>query len=216
MILSSAPFSSSIAFLASTVARPPLDTRSSRFSIWDMSAKISSRLMVSTSEAGFTAPSTCTTFSSSKQRTTCTIMSHSRMWERNLLPRPAPSLAPFTKPAMSTNSTVVGTALSDLLRFDSTSRRSSGTATSPTLGSIVQKGKFAASALPFSTNALNSVDLPTFGRPTNPVFSAMLVDALNPRREKKGVTAAQRRPTPAVNVEVREAIGRRTVCVADP
>jgi len=37
-------------------------------------------------------------------------------------------------------------------------RRGSGTATIATLGSIVQKGKFAAWALPFFTSALNRVD----------------------------------------------------------
>lgn len=37
-------------------------------------------------------------------------------------------------------------------------RRASGTVTMPTLGSMVQKGKLAAAALPFSTIALNSVD----------------------------------------------------------
>jgi hypothetical protein len=40
----------------------------------------------------------------------------------------------------------------------------------PLLGSIVQKGKLAAWALAFSTSALNSVDFPTFGRPTIPAF----------------------------------------------
>lgn len=37
-------------------------------------------------------------------------------------------------------------------------RRASGTVTMPTLGSMVQKGKLAAAALPFSTMALNRVD----------------------------------------------------------
>ena len=47
---------------------------------------------------------------------TCTMESHSRMLARNLLPRPCPSLAPLTRPAMSTNSTLVGTVFLDLLR----------------------------------------------------------------------------------------------------
>jgi hypothetical protein len=46
-------------------------------------------------------------------------------------------------------------------------KRSSGTVITPTLGSIVQNGKFAASALALD-RALNNVDLPTFGRPTIP------------------------------------------------
>jgi hypothetical protein len=37
----------------------------------------------------------------------------------------------------------------------------------PTFGSIVQNGKFAASALAFES-ALKSVDFPTFGSPTIP------------------------------------------------
>ena len=63
----------------------------------------------------------------------------------------SPWLAPLTRPAISTNSTLVGTIFCDLLRLERTSNRGSGTATTPTFGSIVQKGKFAACALPFST-----------------------------------------------------------------
>ena len=44
----------------------------------------------------------------------------------------------------------------------------SGTGTTPTFGSIVQNGKFAACALLEFVNALNKVDLPTFGIPTIP------------------------------------------------
>lgn len=47
-----------------------------------------------------------------------------------------------------------GTARWDLLSSESTLRRESGTATIPTFGSIVQKGKFAAWAFPFSTYKL--------------------------------------------------------------
>ncbi len=46
----------------------------------------------------------------------------------------------------------------DLLMLESTLRRSSGTVTMPVLGSMVQKGKLAACAFPFSTMALNRVD----------------------------------------------------------
>src|SRR5512134_1036818 len=48
------------------------------------------------------------------------------------------------------------------------SRRSSGTATRPTFGSIVVNGKFAASAAAVAVRALNSDDLPTLGSPTMP------------------------------------------------
>ena len=44
----------------------------------------------------------------------------------------------------------------------------------PMLGSIVQNGKFSACALLELVNALNNVDLPTFGKPTiphlNPIY----------------------------------------------
>ena len=63
----------------------------------------------------------------------------------------SPWLAPFTRPAISTNSIDAGTARWDLLRSESTLRRESGTPTVPTFGSIVQKGKLAAWAFPFST-----------------------------------------------------------------
>ena len=55
------------------------------------------------------------TLSSSKQRTTWTMASVSRMLARNWLPRPSPLEAPSTRPAMSTNSMAVGT---QLLRLD--------------------------------------------------------------------------------------------------
>ena len=54
------------------------------------------------------------------------------------------------------------------------SRRGSGTATSPTLGSMVQNGKFAAWAAAVFVSALNSVDLPTFGKPTIPMRKPMM------------------------------------------
>eukprot|EP00962_Isochrysis_galbana_P018046 scaffold5190_cov113-Isochrysis_galbana.AAC.10 len=49
----------------------------------------------------------------------------------------------------------------------------SGTATTPILGSMVQKGKLAACAWDSSIRALKRVDLPTFGSPTIPVFRAI-------------------------------------------
>jgi hypothetical protein len=51
--------------------------------------------------------------------------------------------------------------------------RSSGTEITPTFGSMVQKGKLAASALLFEI-ALKSVDFPTFGKPTIPHFKPMI------------------------------------------
>ncbi len=68
---------------------------------------------------------------------------------------------------MSTNSTAVGTTFCGLMISASAFRRGSGTGTTPTFGSMVQKGKLAA-AMPARVNALKRVDLPTFGRPTMP------------------------------------------------
>ncbi len=75
-----------------------------------------------------------------KARTTWQMAWHSRMWARNLLPRPSPLDAPATRPAISTNSTVAGTTLSVSYILARTSRRSSGTGTMPTFGSMVAKG----------------------------------------------------------------------------
>ena len=69
---------------------------------------------------------------------------------------------------MSTNSIVVLIFFIDLDIVTSLSSLSSGTGTTPTLGSIVQKGKFAACALLEFVTALNNVDLPTLGKPTIP------------------------------------------------
>ena len=51
--------------------------------------------------------------------------------------------------------------------------RLSGTVMIPTLGSIVQNGKFAACALAL-LKQLNNVLLPTLGKPTIPHFNAMV------------------------------------------
>ena len=65
-------------------------------------------LMVSMSPPGSIRPSTWITSGSSKTRTTWQMASLSRMAARNLLPRPSPSEAPFTIPAMSTKVTMAG------------------------------------------------------------------------------------------------------------
>ena len=66
---------------------------------------------------------------------------------------------------------IVGIICLLLLSSPSKFKRWSGTETEPTLGSIVQKGKFAAWAWAFATRALNKVDFPTFGSPTIPALS---------------------------------------------
>ena len=62
------------------------------------------------------------------------------MAARNWLPRPSPSDAPFTMPAMSTNVTAAGRIFSDANIVASRANRGSGTDTTPTLGSMVAKG----------------------------------------------------------------------------
>ena len=61
----------------------------------------------------------------------------------------------------------------DLAISASFEMRSSGTETSPTFGSIVQNGKFAACAAAVRVSALKRVDLPTFGSPTIPHLKPM-------------------------------------------
>ena len=67
--------------------------------------------------------------------------------DKNLLPNPSPFEAPFTRPAISTKFIVVGIVFSGLTSFVNSSTLLSGTVTTPKLGSIVQNGKLAASAL---------------------------------------------------------------------
>src|SRR5690606_13591430 len=138
------------------------------------SASASSVSMVSMSAIGSTLLLTWMTSSFSKQRTTWVIASTSRMCARNLLPSPSPLAAPATSPAMSTNSTAVGSTRCGLTISASALRRGSGTGTTPTFGSIVQNGKLAA-AMPALVSALKRVDLPTFGRPTMPHLMPMWI-----------------------------------------
>ena len=90
------------------------------------------------------------------------------MCDKNLFPKPSPLDAPSTSPAISTKVINVLITFSDFAILDILSNLESGTATTPTFGSIVQKGKFAASAFLDFVKALKVVDLPTFGRPTIP------------------------------------------------
>ena len=97
-------------------------------------------LTVSMSSPGAIRPSTWITSGSVNTRTTWQMASLSRMAARNLLPSPSPSEAPFTMPAMSTKVTTAGTISRDANTSASRSSRASGTATTPTLGSMVAKG----------------------------------------------------------------------------
>ena len=111
-----------------------------RFSRLSRSASISSVSTISASRTGSTLPETCVTSESSKQRSTWAMASTSRMLARNWLPSPSPFDAPLTRPAMSTNSSWVLMILAELAIAASLSSRGSGTATRPTLGSMVQNG----------------------------------------------------------------------------
>ena len=111
-----------------------------RLSMISKSANISSILMISISRIGFTPPSTWVMLLSSKHLTTSTMASTSRIWDKNLFPNPSPLEAPFTSPAISVNSKVVGTKLFGIYRFSKNSKRESGTVTTPTLGSMVANG----------------------------------------------------------------------------
>jgi hypothetical protein len=76
---------------------------------------------------------------------------------------------------MSTISQVAGTMRPGCTSSASFVSRSSGTVITPTLGSIVQKGKLAACALALDRQ-LNSVDFPTLGSPTIPHFNDIFID----------------------------------------
>ena len=97
-------------------------------------------MIVSMSRSGDTSPSTWLTSGSLNTRTTWQMASVSRMWPRNWLPRPCPSAAPRTSPAMSTNRTVAGTIRAESYSLASSASRESGTPTMPTLGSTVANG----------------------------------------------------------------------------
>jgi len=133
--------------------------------------------------------------------------SQSQGGNRRHVPRPAPSDAPFTMPAMSTNSIAAGTTFSLLLITPSLSNRLSGTLTMPTFGSIVQKGKLAACAVWLPTKALNKVLFPTLGSPTMPVCSFIVkadVDADACSRRHTGPQDARgKNPEDSCHVEKR-------------
>ena len=96
--------------------------------------------MVSISLTGSIFPSTWTMLESSKHLTTSHIASVSRICDKNLFPSPSPLLAPFTNPAISTNSITACVVFCGWYIFVNTSNLSSGTGTTPTFGSIVQNG----------------------------------------------------------------------------
>ena len=98
--------------------------------------------------------------------------SRSRIVERNWLPIPSPRLAPATRPATSTNFITVGVTFLGLYICASTSSRLSGTSTMAVFGSTVLKA-YEATLAPALVSALNSVVLPTLGKPTIPTPSVI-------------------------------------------
>jgi hypothetical protein len=110
---------------------------------------------------------------SSKQRSTWAMASHLADIGQELVAQPLALGRARTRPAISTKVMRVGMICLDPAIAASLSSRGSGTATSPTFGSMVQKGKFAACAAAVRVSALNSVDLPTFGSPTIPILKPM-------------------------------------------
>src|SRR2546428_14188508 len=86
---------------------------------------------------------------------------------RNLLPSPSPWEDPFCSPAMSATSALAWTIDFDADLTARASTRGSGTFATPTFVSVVEYGWGATTARPL-VNALNSADLPAFGKPTMP------------------------------------------------
>ena len=66
-----------------------------------------------------------------------------------------------------------GKCLAAILNGDSGTKRKVSAATHlDTFGSMVQNGKFSAATLMLQSK-LKNVDLPTFGRPTTPIFTLL-------------------------------------------
>lgn len=124
--------------------------------------------------------------------------SQALMWERKAFPSPCPEWAPFTRPAMSTTFRKAGTLLESQTRrrwdqkavtlpqtwvhhthlaglwyWQRKSKRSSGTGTLLSLGSIVQNGKFSAAAW-LLVSTLKNVDFLWWMRPERNTSTVVL------------------------------------------
>jgi len=163
----------SIAFFASL--SPDLAIFSIRWiflSIISRSFTCNSRSMISISLTGFTDPSICGRFSSSKHRKTWTIASQRWMSSRNLFPIPSPWLEPFANPGISTISTLAGVTLTGFTSLAISSSLLSGTSTTPRLDLDALKAKLLVSAFVFDMQ-LKIVVLPILVIPIIPHFSAI-------------------------------------------
>ena len=105
-----------------------------------MSDNISSVSITFISFKGSISSLTWDMFLSSKHLTTWIIASTFWRLPKNLLPNPSPLLAPFTSPAISTNSNWLKIVFLDLDIWDIMFSLLSSNATLPIFGSIVQKG----------------------------------------------------------------------------
>lgn len=94
------------------LSRPTIFSTFSKFlSSNSSSLSRNSSEIVSKSLTGFTSPSTWMTSASSNARHRWKIPSHALIWERKAFPKPCPSAAPFTRPAISTTFKYAGTLL---------------------------------------------------------------------------------------------------------
>merc|ERR1719386_181367 len=135
-----------------------------------MSFNRNSSVITRMSAHGSTLSDEWTMSSSSNARITWIMPSTALMWERKAFPRPSPLCAPWMSPAMSTTLRYGLTSDLGLCFSTSQSNRSSLTGHRVSLGSMVQNGKFAASAWCDFDKELYKVDFPTFGNPTSPTF----------------------------------------------
>lgn len=98
--------------------------------------------MIYISLNGFTSPSTCTTSISSNALTIWNIPSTYYILLKNAFPKPWPSCAPSTNPAISIISNYAGTLDFGYHISHNLSYLVSGTGTYAKFGSIVQNGLF--------------------------------------------------------------------------
>ena len=96
--------------------------------------------IVSMSRIGSTVPSTCMMSPSFEAADDVQDRVHLADVREELVAQPFARAAPRTMPAMSTTRTAAGTIFSVSMNWLMTVSRSSGTATTPTFGSIVANG----------------------------------------------------------------------------
>ncbi len=151
-------------FDGSTVAS--LASFSIRLSNASASARASSSSNSSACATGSRPDSSAGTASSANSRSTTSRASISLSRPRNWAPSPPPEVA-LAIAGRSSNSSVAWTVLAEPSSRATRSSRSSGTAATPRLGSVVEYGWAAVWALN-PVNALKIVVLPVLGNPRMP------------------------------------------------